>query len=367
MNTILRPEPLNGILDIIPYKGGDSKIAGFDKVYKLSSNENPLGYSDSARAAYLTWLDKIAAYPDGGHIELKNAIANRFGLDAERIVCGNGSDEIFQLLGRAYLNPDDEIIQSEYGFLVYRLVAQQAGAKCLSAKTNEYVSSVDAMLALVSEKTKIVFLDNPNNPCGTYLPFEEIKRLHAGLPRNVLLVLDAAYAEYVYANDYSSGLELASEFENVIMTRTFSKIYGLAALRIGWAYGAKRIIDAINRVRSPFNITGPSLSAAAAAMNDASFTQASAEHNKKWLDILDSEFKALGLKTIPSVANFIMIDFLSIETADKCDEYLKSNGIIVRKIASYNLPNCLRISVGTEEANIKLIKVMQEFALKKVS
>lgn len=357
----MRPEPINNILSIIPYKGGEAHIEGVDKVFKLSSNENPLGFSQAAKNAFIAAANELNIYPDGGHIELKAAIAKRYGIDDARIVCANGSDEIFQLLGRAYLNPGDEIIQSEYGFLVYRLIAQQAGAICILTNTNEYKTQIDAILAAITPKTKIIFIDNPSNPCGTYVSFDEIKRLHAAIPSNVLLVLDAAYAEYVSANDYSSGLELAGEFENVLITRTFSKIHGLAALRIGWCYGPQNIIDALNRVRGPFNVSLPALAAGCAAINDIEFANKSAQHNQKWLVELSQIINSLGLKAIPSVTNFILVEFQNIKQADDCDEFLKSKGLIVRKIGAYNLPKCLRISIGTDEANIRLIAALKEF------
>ena len=357
----MRPEPINNILDIVPYKGGEAKIEGVDKVYKLSSNENPLGFSQAAADAFKAASTELNIYPDGAHEELRNAIAKRYGIDENRIICSNGSDEVFQLLGRAFLNPGDEIIQSEYGFLVYRLIAQQAGAICVSAKTKDYQTQIDAILAAITPKTKIIFIDNPSNPTGTYVSFDEIKRLHAAIPSNILLVLDAAYAEYVNANDYSSGIELAGEFENVLMTRTFSKIHGLAALRIGWTYGPQRIIDALQRVRSPFNVSLPGLKAGTAAMNDSNFTQASAAHNQKWLGELTQVINEIGLKAIPSVTNFIMIEFKDAKHADDCDIFLKTKGLIVRKIGAYNLPNCLRISIGTDDANMRLIAALKEF------
>ena len=357
----MRPEPINNIMNITPYKGGESKIAGFDKVHKLSSNENPLGFSKSALEAINKACLKLNAYPDGGHIELREAISARFGIDANRIICGNGSDEIFQILGRAYLKPGDEVIQSEYGFLAYSLVAQHQGAKCISAPTKDYVAQVDAIISCISEKTKMIFLDNPSNPTGTYLSFEEIQRLHKAVPSNAILVLDAAYAEYANNNDYSAGLELAAQFDNVVMTRTFSKIHGLAALRIGWGYGPQHIIDALNRVRDPFNLNSLAIAAGIAAMQDTEFVAKSNSHNKLWLDKISEEFTASGYKVIPSVANFILVEFVSENQANDFDEHLKANAIIARKVASYNLPKCLRISIGTEEANLLLIKAMKEF------
>jgi histidinol-phosphate aminotransferase len=355
--------PLPGILDIVPYKGGEAAVPGFDKPWKLSSNENPMGCSPLAKAAYIAAADSLAIYPDGAHEDLRNAIATRYGLDVDRIMCGNGSDEIFQLLGRAFLDQGDEVVQSAHGFLVYRLTAQQAGAVCISAPETDLTADVDAILACVTEKTKIVFLANPNNPTGTYLPFETIKRLHAGLPASVLLVLDAAYAEYVRTNDYSSGLELAAEASNVLMTRTFSKIHGLASARVGWCYGPQIVIDALNRVRGPFNIGGPPLAAATAAVLDQGFAERSADHNGIWLNWLSGELSALGLKVTPSVGNFILVEFPTTvgKTATDADAFLRARGLIVRAVGAYGLGAYLRISIGLEEPNRLVVDALREF------
>jgi histidinol-phosphate aminotransferase len=355
--------PLPGILDIVPYKGGEAKIPGFEKPWKLSSNENPMGCSPHAKAAYVRAAEELALYPDGGHTGLRTAIAERYGLDAERIMCGNGSDEIFQLLGRAFLDQGDDVVQSAHGFLVYRLTAQQAGANCISAPETDLTTDVDALLAYITPRTRIVFLANPNNPTGTYLPFETIKRLHAGLPSNVLLVLDAAYAEYVQKNDYSSGLELAAEASNVLMTRTFSKIHGLGGARIGWCYGPKVVIDALNRVRGPFNVAGPALAAAEAAIKDTQFAEASLAHNTRELALMSEGLSALGLKVVPSVCNFVLVEFPSAagKTAEAADAFLRSRGLIVRAVKAYGLPDHLRISIGLEEPNKLVIDALRDF------
>jgi histidinol-phosphate aminotransferase len=355
--------PLPGILDIVPYKGGEANVPGFEKPWKLSSNENPLGCSPLASAAYMKAASDLATYPDGAHHELRVALAARYGLDAGRIMCGNGSDEIFQLLGRAFLDQGDEVVQSAHGFLVYRLTAQQAGAICISAPETDLTCDVDAVLACVTPKTKIVFIANPNNPTGTYLPYETIKRLHAGLPSHVLLVLDGAYAEYVRTNDYSSGLELAAEASNVLMTRTFSKIHGLAAARVGWCYGPQIVIDALNRVRGPFNIGGPSLAAATAAVLDQGFCERSADFNALWLAWLSDQISALGLKVTPSVGNFLLVQFPDApgKTATDGDAFLRARGLIVRGVGAYGLKKHLRISVGVEEANRLVVDALKAF------
>ena len=346
----------------MPYKGGEAAVPGFDKPWKLSSNENPMGCSPAASKAYLEAAHDLAAYPDGAHEGLRNALAARYGLDASRITCGNGSDELFQMLGRAFLDQGDEVVQSAHGFLVYRLTAQQAGAICISAPETDLTADVDALLRCVTPKTKIVFLANPNNPTGTYLPYETIKRLHAGLPSNVLLVLDGAYAEYVSRNDYSSGLELAAEASNVLMTRTFSKIHGLASARVGWCYGPKIVIDALNRVRGPFNIGGPPLAAATAAVLDQDFADKSATFNAFWLDWLSQEIAALGLAVTPSVGNFLLVRFPEIpgKTAADADAQLRRHGVIVRAVGAYGLGAYLRISVGLEEPNCLVVKALKE-------
>ena len=356
-------QPLPGILDIVPYKGGEAGVPGIAKPWKLSSNENPLGCSPAATQAFLAAAQDLAIYPDGAHAALRTAIATRYGLDADRIVCGSGSDEIFQMLGRAFLARGDDVVQSQYGFLVYSLTAQQAGATCTSAPETGFRTDVDAILASVGPRTRIVFVANPNNPTGTYIPFEEVRRLHAGLPDDVLLVLDAAYAEYVRANDYSSGLELVAESQNVLMTRTFSKIHGLAALRVGWAYGPQVVIDALNRVRGPFNVTGPALAAAVAAIEDTAFAEQSAAFNARELAALSGAVSALGLDVVPSVGNFILVGFPDVDgrRAADADRFLRSRGVIVRAVGAYGLPGHLRISVGTEAANRDCLSALTAF------
>ncbi len=356
----MAPKPLPNVLEITPYVPGLAASEGF----KLSSNENPLGCSAAAIEAIKARLGHVETYPDGGANLLRSAIAERYGIDAGRIVCGAGSDEIFQFLARAYLSPGDEIIQSEYGFLVYKLVAQQSGAKTISVPEKNLTADVDGMLAAVTERTKIVFLANPNNPTGSYLPFEEVRRLHDGLPEDVLLVLDAAYAEYVEKNDYSSGMEMAGSHENVLMTRTFSKIYGLASLRLGWAYGPASVIDAINRVRGPFNVNALAQVAGIAALQDDKFTRNSAEFNNRELDRMIPAINDIeGLTAWPSVANFILVEFpeKGKKTSQAANAFLADRGLIVRDVSAYGLKNFLRISVGVKEANSAVLNALKVF------
>jgi histidinol-phosphate aminotransferase len=361
----VRPEPLPQLDAIVPYKAGESRLPGHEHPIKLSSNENPLGPSPAARAAFAAAAADLALYPEGSAAALRTAIAGATGLEADRIVCSAGSDELFQLLGRAFLAPGDEIIQSQYGFLVYRLVAQQCGAHTRAAPDRDYTADVDAMLALVHERTRIVFLANPNNPTGTYVPAQDIARLHAGLPPHVLLVLDAAYAEYVRRPDYDPGHALAREHQNVLVTRTFSKIHGLANARLGWAHGPAHVIDAIHRVRGPFNVAGPAMAAGIAAIGDAAHAEASADHNDAELAILQAELGAMGFTLTPSVCNFVLVHFPPGHErggAAAADAHLRAHGYIVRALGAYGLPDALRISVGTRVQNAGLIEALRAFA-----
>lgn len=357
-----RPQPKPGILDISAYVPGKSGAKGA-KVHKLSSNESPIGASARAIEAYKAAAGTLELYPDGSASALRAAIANRYGLLADNIVCGAGSDELLQLLAHAYLGPGDEAIYSQYGFLVYPIAIQSNGATPVVAPETDYLADVDAILARVTDRTRMVFLANPNNPTGRYLPFSEVKRLHAGLPAHVLLVLDAAYAEYVRRNDYEAGLELVATSGNVVMTRTFSKIHGLAALRLGWAYCPAHVADVLNRVRGPFNISAPAIAAGAAAMADQEFVERAIAHNDAWLPWVTREIAALGLEVTPSVCNFVLVHFPADEArnAHAADAYLQEHGFVVRRMDAYGLPGALRITIGTEEANHGLVACLKAF------
>jgi histidinol-phosphate aminotransferase len=353
------PQPKPGILGIEAYVPGKSGAKG-GKVFKLSSNESPLGASPKAIAAYRDAAHSLELYPDGSAALLREAIAARHGLNAERIVCGAGSDELLQLLSHAYLGPGDEAVYSQYGFLVYPIAIKSNGATAVVAPERDRIASVDAMLSSVTARTKIVFLANPNNPTGTYLPFDEVKRLHAGLPETCLLVLDAAYAEYVRRNDYEAGIELVSSFDNVVMTRTFSKIYGLAALRLGWAYCPAHVADVLNRIRGPFNVGAPSIAAGAAAVADQAFVEKAIAHNDAWLPRLARDIEKLGLNVTPSVGNFLLIHFPEGRAA-AADDYLSARGIVLRRVAAYGLPDALRLTIGTAEANNAVVAALEGF------
>jgi histidinol-phosphate aminotransferase len=361
--TATRPEPRAGVLAIDAYVPGKSTAPGAAKVYKLSSNETPLGPSPTAIKAYQAVGARLEDYPDGSASDLRDAIGRVFGLDPNRIVCGAGSDDLLNLLARAYLSDGDEAIHTTHGFLVYPIATLGTGATPVVAPETEYTADVDAILKRVTPKTKMVFLANPNNPTGTYLPFDEVKRLHKGLPSNVLFVIDAAYSEYVQRNDYESGIELVATSDNVVMTRTFSKIHGLAALRLGWMYGPAHVIDAINRIRGPFNVNAPAIAAGIAAIEDAAHQERSREHNSKWLAWLTEEIGKLGLKVTPSVANFVLIHFPETKgkTAKEADAFLTRRGLVLRQVGAYKLPHALRMSVGTEEANRLVVKALADF------
>ena len=354
-----RPEPKAGILDIQAYVPGKSGASGA-KVFKLSSNESPLGASPAAIAAYGAAAGSLELYPDGSAAALREAIAQRYGLNAECIVCGAGSDELLQLLSHAYLGPGDEAVYSQYGFLVYPIAIASNGATAVVAPETNHTADVDALLACVSPRTKIVFFANPNNPTGTYLPFDEVKRLHAGLPKTCLLVLDAAYAEYVRRNDYEAGVELVSSCENVVMTRTFSKIHGLAALRLGWAYCPAHVADVLNRIRGPFNVGAPAIAAGAAAVADQAFVERAIAHNEEWLPKLTRAIAALGLKVTPSVGHFLLIHFKPGDAA-RADEFLAARGLVLRRVAAYGLPDALRLTIGTADANHAVLAALKEF------
>jgi histidinol-phosphate aminotransferase len=357
-----RPVPKPGIMDISPYTPGKSAAKG-SKIYKLSSNESPFGASKNAIAAYASKASVLELYPDGSATALREAIAGRYGLNSASIVCGAGSDELLQLLAHAYLNDGDEAIYSQYGFLVYPIAISSNGAKAVVAAEINHTTSVDNMLKCVTLRTKMVFLANPNNPTGTYLPFDEVRRLHAGLPKATLLVLDAAYAEYVKRNDYESGIELVATSENVVMTRTFSKVYGLAGLRLGWACCPAHVADVLNRIRGPFNVSTAALAAGVAAIEDQKFVDAAVSHNEKWVKRLEGQLEGLGLKVTPSVGNFLLVHFAAAgaRTAPQADAHLIDRGIIVRRMEAYGLPNCLRVSVGDEDANNALVAALTDF------
>ncbi|MSO77632.1 MAG: histidinol-phosphate transaminase [Alphaproteobacteria bacterium] len=359
--SLVKPRP--GILDVEPYVGGESSLPGVNRVVKLASNENPLGCSPRAAEAYRALADQLHLYPDGGHGELRDAIGGRHGLDPARIVCGAGSDELLALLGRAYAGPGDEVIYSQYGFLMYPIVARTAGATPVMAPETGLTANVDAILDRATPRTKLVFLANPNNPTGSYLPAGEMARLRQGLPATALLVIDAAYAEYVIHSDYEPGTQLVDAAPNTVMTRTFSKIHGLAALRLGWAYCPQDVAQVLHRVRGPFNVTAPALAAGVAAIEDQAFAERSRQHNARWLAWLTEKLRALGLDVPPSAGNFVLVRFPDNPrlNADAALRHLNARGVIPRRMAGYGLPDSLRITIGLEEDMRLVAEALGEF------
>lgn len=372
--TIDRPTIIHEtISEIEPYKPGTSKISGIKNPIKLSSNENPFGCSPKVLTAINNLSDKLHRYPDGNCTELRERIAKNYIIDQEMIVCGAGSDELIGLLCQAYAGPGDEVIYSQYGFLMYPISALRVGATPIMAPERNMRTDIESILSCVTEKTKIVFIANPNNPTGSYITKQEARKLRAGLPSNVLLVIDAAYAEYVTKEDFSTGIGMVELGDNTVMTRTFSKIYGLGGLRLGWAYCPDHIVGVLNRIRGPFNVSNIAQVAGIAALSDRAFTEKSRAHNDKWLAIMTKELTSIGLKIYPSVANFLLVEFPrktasgktkndhSDKTAHLADKFLKNKGIIGRTMDSYNLPDCMRFTIGREDENEALLRVLTEF------
>lgn len=358
---VFAPKP--GVMDIAPYVGGRASVPGVSAPIKLSSNEGALGPSPKAMAVYAAAVNDLAMYPEGSSQVLREAVAEVYGLEPERIVCGNGSDELLTMLAGAFVQPGDEVLFSAHAFLVYKITTlANSGVPVVVPEKNRRVD-VDAMLAAVTPKTKLVYLANPNNPTGTYLSFDEVKRLHAGLSSNTLLVLDAAYAEFVRRNDYDAGIALARENDNVVMTRTFSKVYGLAGLRIGWGYCPLWVADVLHRIRGPFNVSIPAQRAGAAALHDHDHLSAALQHNDLWRDKLTAAIRGLGLDVDDSVCNFLLIRFSDLpgKTSKDADRFLAERGLILRGVASYGLPEFLRLTVGPAGANEKVIAALTDF------
>ena len=357
------PQPRPGILEIAPYIGGEARIRGIERPMRLASNENPFGASPAAIAAYHAAAAELNRYPDGSAAALREAIGRAHSLDPERIVCGAGSDELLHLLVRGYAGPGDEVLVSRHGFLVYPIAARAAGATPVDAPEPALKADVDALLDRVTPRTRLVLLSNPSNPTGSHLPPAAVERLREGLPEDVLLVLDAAYAEYVTERDYEPGAALVGRHEAVAMTRTFSKIYGLAALRLGWVYAPPAIVDVLNRLRGPFNVPGPTQAAGIAALGDRDFLERCRAHNQRWRSWLAQELRKTGLIAHPSLCNFVLAEFPAEHGRDAAAAlaFLKSRGILVRGMGAYRLPNCLRITIGTEEEMRATASALAEF------
>jgi histidinol-phosphate aminotransferase len=357
MTDPIKPQP--GIMDIALYEGGKAHVAGISDAVKLSSNENPFGPSDRAKEAFSRAVHRLHRYPNTDHAGLRQAIGEVHGLDPARIICGAGSDEIIHFLCQAYAGPKGEVVFTEHGFLMYRISALAAGAKPVAVPERERTTDVDAILAACGPKTKLVFVANPNNPTGTMVGEAELERLAAGLPPQAILVIDGAYAEYV--GGYDGGARLATERPNVVMTRTFSKIYGLGGLRIGWGYGPKPIIDVLNRIRGPFNLSSAQLETAEAAVRDQDHVDGCREENTRMRAWLAKSLAEKGVPSDTSTANFILARFADAAEAEACDAFLQERGLIVRRVSGYGLPNCLRITVGDEASCRRVAHAIGQF------
>jgi histidinol-phosphate aminotransferase len=358
MNALL-PRP--SILTIEPYVGGESKLPGVNRIIKLSSNEGAFGPPPAAIAAMTAMAADAHRYPDGGATRLREAIGAKFGLDPARILCGNGSDELIAYLILAYGGEGTELIMPAHGFVMYDLTGRYAGCRVIKVPERNLVADVDAMLAAVGPRTKLVCLVNPNNPTGALLPRAEVERLRKGLRDDILLILDAAYAEYVTDPDYDPGQALVDASGNTVMTRTFSKIFGLGGLRVGWAYMPPAVADVIARIRGPFNVNAAGMAAAVAALEEPGWIERSVAHNTEWRAKLSAGLEALGIKAWPSACNFVLADFGAPERAKAADAALRARGIIVRGVGGYALPTCLRITVGTAEECTMVIEALGAF------
>ena len=355
-----RPTPQPGILDIAPYVPGRSDVPEGVTLVKLSANESPLGASPKAVAAFREMAGKIHIYPEGSSRLLRVALGEVHGLDPNRIVCGFGSDDLLHLLAQIYLGEGDQAVMSQYGFNVYPIITRGASAEIVMAPEKDYRADVEALLAAVTERTRIVFLANPNNPTGTYLDIDELRRLHAGLRPDILLVIDSAYAEYVTADDYSVGIDLVDAAQNVVMVRTFSKM-GIAGERVGWMYGPAHIVDAVHRLRGPFNVTLAGQAAAAAAARDTEFTAKLRDHNARWRDWLSKALAGNAIKVPPSQGNFILALFADAATAKAAFTALRDQGLLVREMHSYGIENGLRISIGLETPMRRVAEILKDF------
>jgi histidinol-phosphate aminotransferase len=350
-----------GVLRLAPYVQGQSAIEGVSDPIKLSSNESSQGPSPLAIEAYQQAAGQLNRYPDGSQQALRNAIGEVQGLDPQRIVCGNGSDELIQLMARAYVGDGDEALLSENGFVMSNIHCTAQGAELVIAPEKDYRVDVDAMLARVTDKTRFCTIANPNNPTGTYLTGDELRRLHAGLPGNCLFLIDDAYAEYVTAQDYADGTALVDEFDNVVMTRTFSKIYGLPSLRIGWAYCSASVFDLVQRIRTPFNTNGPALAAAAAAVRDGDYIAQLRTHNADWRERITEALTHMGIEVIPSQANFYLMRFNEAtgKTGTEAAAFLQSRGIIPRPAGGSD--QFLRITIGLGHENEAVLSALTDY------
>jgi len=359
-----RPVPKPGILAIHAYVPGKTTAEGVENPIKLSANENILGASPKAREAYAAAADQLHMYPDSRTTILREAIVSTYRLEPERLIFGCGSDEVFQLLNQAFLEPGDNIVQGEFGFAAYAIGAHACQAQIKLAREPGYRVDVDEILKVVDERTRLVFLANPGNPTGTWIAFSEIERLHAALPPSVVLVLDGAYGEFALDARFSDGLDFARSTENIVVTHTFSKLYGLAALRLGWGYAPQAIAEAVDRIRLPFNTSIPAQQAGVAALADKDFQDRSIAHVEQWRPWLTQQLGGLGLEIVgPSAANFLLIGFHGRpdKTAADADAFLSARGLLTRRVLNYGLPDHLRITIGLDSHNRAVVDALAAF------
>ncbi|THD64784.1 histidinol-phosphate transaminase [Phenylobacterium sp.] len=363
-STAGKPLPKRGILDIHAYVPGKAKAEGFAEPIKMSANENPLGSSEKAQEAYATAERSLHVYPDPRATIVRQAIAERYRIEPERLIFGCGSDEVFALLNQTFLEPGDNMVQGEYGFAAFAIGAYACQAEVRRAKEPNFRIDVDELLACVDDRTRLIFLANPGNPTGTWIPFSEVRRLHDALPPSVVLVLDGAYGEFCRDASFDDGIDLARNSSNVVVTHTFSKLHGLAALRIGWGYAPLEIAQAVDRIRLPFNTSVAAQRAAVAALGDEAFQEASLELMDVWRPWLTQQISGLGLDVIgPSAANFVLVGFPKRpgKTAAEAEAFLSSRGLLVRQLGNYGLPDHLRMTVGLEAHNRALVDALAGF------
>ncbi|HEV2362862.1 MAG TPA: histidinol-phosphate transaminase [Caulobacteraceae bacterium] len=358
-----RPVAKPGIEAIRAYVPGRASAPGVAHPVKLSANENILGAGEKARAAYLAAAGSLGVYPDGRGGPLRAALADRYAVEPERIILGTGTDEIFALLNQTFLEPGDNIVQGEFGFGAYAIGARANQAEVRMAPEKDYRVSVEALLAEVDERTRLVFIANPANPTGAFVTADEVRFLHERLPADVVLVLDGAYAEFNRDPTYTDGLDLARAAPNIVVTHTFSKLHGLAALRVGWAYAPLEVAAAVDRIRLPFNTSSCAQAAAVAALADVAHQRASVEHVERWRPWLAQQLGGLGLGVVPPSANFVLVGFPQTpgRTAADAEAFLASRGLLVRAVANYGLPDHLRITIGLEEHNRALVQALADF------
>ena len=364
-----RPLPKPGILEIHAYVPGKAAAEGVAEPVKMSANENPLGCSAKAQEAYEAAERSLHLYPDPRASMVRAAIAERYRLEPERLIFGCGSDEVFQLLNQAFLEPGDNIVQGQYGFAAFAIGAYACQAQVRRAREPNYTIDVDELLACVDERTRLIFLANPGNPTGTWIPTSEVRRLHEALPPSVVLVLDGAYGEFARDERFDDGLDLARTAANVVVTHTFSKLHGLAGLRIGWGYAPAEIAAAVDRIRLPFNTSVPAQRAAVAALAAEDFQRATLDLVETWRPWLTQQLGGLGLEVVgPSAANFVLVGFPKApgRTAAEADAFLSSRGLLVRGVGNYGLPEHLRITIGLEPHNRAMVEALAEFMARKI-